>query len=95
MTVTFEEYMNELKKFSEKHNKKAELKVYTSALVNDRYHKEYCWSDGHVFYEVNELVEEIIEAEAHGLKVRVPVKFWRTEYWTTENSSSKYVYERA
>lgn len=94
MTVTYAEYMSDLKAFSQKHNKKAELKIFTSPMVNNRYHKEYCWSDGAEFCEINELVTEMVEAEAHGIKVRVPVEFWRTEFWSTEQGS-KYYYEKA
>lgn len=94
MTVTFEEYMNDKIAFAKKHNKKADCTTYTSPMVNNSYHKEMCWDDGHNFYEATELIEEIIEVEAHGIKTRVPVKFWRTEYWSTE-AGSKFFYERA
>ena len=93
MTVTYKEYAKDLRDFSQKHNKKADLKIFTSPMVNDRYHKEYCWSDGATFYEINERVIEIAEAEVHGITVKVPVEMWRTEYWSTE-SSSKYYYEK-
>lgn len=94
MTVTYTEYMNDLKAFSQKHNKKAELKIYTSPMENNRYHKNYCWSDGHEFCEVTELITEQVEIEVHGIKMNVSVEMWRTEYWSTE-APSKYFYEKA
>ncbi len=94
MTVTFEEYMKDKIAFAQKHNKKAECRTYTSPMVNNAYHKEMCWSDGHSFYEATELIKENIEVEAHGIKTTVAVEFWRTEYWSTE-AQSKYFYERA
>ena len=94
MTVTVNDYWKDLREFSTKHNKKGDVKIYTSPMENNRYHKEYCWSDGANFYTITELVEENVEAEAHGIKVTVPVEFWRTEYWSTEQGS-KYFYERA
>lgn len=98
MTVTYGDYLKELKAFSQKHNKKAELKIYTSPMVDNSYHKEYCWSDGANFYEITNLIEETVpvEVEAHGMKFtsNVTVKYWRTEYWSTE-APSKYFYERA
>ena len=94
MTATFKEYMADKEAFAKKHNKKAECKVFTSPMENNRYHKEMCWSDGHMWCEVTEMITEDVEAEAHGIKVTVPVTLWRTEVWSTEQPS-KYMYERA
>ena len=93
-TVTYEEYSKELKAFAKKHNEKGDMKVYSSLWEDDHYHKEYCWEDGATFYEVVDLITEMAEAEVHGIKVKVPVKLYRTEYWSTE-APSKYFYERA
>ena len=95
MTVTYREYENQKIAFAKKHNRKAECKVYTSPMENNRYHKEYCWSDGHQWCEVIELVTETVEAEAHGINFNVEVELYRTEFWSTEDSRSKYLYERA
>lgn len=94
MTVTYGDYLKEQSKFAQKHNKKAELKIYTSPMENNRYHKEYCWSDGAMWCEISELITEIVEAEAHGIKVNAKVNFYRTEFWSTE-APSKYFYEKA
>lgn len=91
MTVTYEQYNKELAKFAQKHNAKAECKIYTSPMENNRYHKEYCWEDGANWCEVTELITETIEVEAHGLTFKCEVEMWRTEYWSTE-AGSKYYY---
>lgn len=94
MTVTYGEYLKEQATFAQKHNKKSECRIYTSPMVENRYHKEYCWENGANWYEVTELITEEKEVEAHGIIFKVEVKMWRTEYWSTE-SGSKYFYERA
>ena len=94
MTVTYKDYLKELAEFAAKHNANGELKVYTSPMVNNRYHKDYCWSHGANFSEITELVTEEVEVEVHGLKVKVNVEFWKTEYWSTE-AGSKYFYQKA
>ena len=92
--ATFKEYIDEKVVFSQKHNKKGECKVYTSPMVNNGYHKEIVWDDGHMWCEVTELVTEDVEVEIHGLKTWTTIELWKTEYWTTE-SKSKYLWEKA
>ncbi len=94
MTVTFKQYAEEKRAFFTKHNKKGEFKVYTSPMVDDVYHKEYCYSHGAQWCERTELVHEQAVAEAHGIKIPVTVALYKTEYWSTE-APSKYFYERA
>jgi hypothetical protein len=95
MTVTYSEYMQEHTNFARKHNQKSECKIYTSPMENNRYHKEYCWQHGANFYEVTELVTEKVKVMVHGIEVVVDVDFWRTEYWHSDNSKSKFFYEKA
>lgn len=94
METTYESYMKEKVKFIRKHNKKSECSVFTSPMENNRYHKEYCWNDGHEWIEITELIEEKANVRVHGILITVPVKFWKTEFWSTENPKSKYLYER-
>ena len=92
LTVTYSEYMKDLEAFHKKH-RKADLQVYTSPLINNTYHKEYCYSDGAVFAEVNEMVHhEEITVDVHGIEIKTTVKMIKHEYWTTE-TKSKYWYE--
>lgn len=95
MTVTYNTYENDKLEFINKHTKgKYECEIHTSPMVNNVYHKEYCFSDGAVFYERTELVNEYVDAEAHGIKMLFPAQFYKTEYWSTEQPS-RYFYEKA
>ena len=95
MTVTWSEYEKDFGEFLKKHQKGSnEISVSTSPMTNDRYHKTYASTDGGEFTEINERVTEMAEAEIHGLKVTVPVVLYRTEYWSTDNSKSKFVYSK-
>ena len=93
-TVTYKEYMEDLQKFIQKHSKKYDHKVYTSAFVDNQYHKTYTFEDGSQFTEINEMdVVEKVEVSAHGLTFTVDVHYIRHEYWSTDDSVSKYWFE--
>lgn len=90
-TVTSKQFWEEKQKFFEKHD--FNYVVKTTDFENERYTKFYIFEDGAEFYELVSFVTEEIETNAHGLTIKVPVKFCKTEYWTTE-SGSKWCYER-
>ena len=90
-TVTSKQFWEEKQKFFEKHN--FDYTVRTTDFENERYCKYYSFEDGAEFYELVSFVEEEVETVAHGLTIKIPVKFCKTEYWTTE-SSSKWCYEK-
>lgn len=93
MTVTYNEYLQDLADFARRHlqGEDDDMKVYTSHMGNDRYTKEYCFTDGHQFSEVNERITDIVDIEYHGIKIPAKIEVWRTEYWSTEQGS-KYTY---
>lgn len=91
MTVTYDEYTRDLRDFCRRHDK-ADLKVFTSPMVNDSYHKEYCYSDGATFCEINDITTEWVEVEVKGCKTKAPITLCRTEYWSSDHSKSKYCY---
>ncbi len=93
MTVSYDEYFKELTAFCKKHNAKAECKVETGPMTDNRYYKNYMYSDGHNWSEVTELVIETVKVEVHGIVVTTEVSFWKTEYYSSENGASKYFYE--
>lgn len=94
-TVTFAEFDKEYTAFAIKHNRKAERREYTD-LVDGLIRKMVCWSDGATWWEITETnYSEEVEIEVHGIKVTVNVPLRKTEYWSTEDSESKYFYERA
>lgn len=91
-------YWNDKRDFFEKH-KAADWKVYTSGMVNNSYHKEYFFTDGAAFWEVNQIVTETVKTAGtlHGITVEAEtdITFFKTEYWTTEDACSRYYYEKA
>lgn len=98
-TTTYAEYDKEYTAFAIKHNKTAERKEYSN-IWGDTIRKMICWTDGATWWEITDTdrVEEVeVETEIHGIKVTVKqdVHFRRTEYWSTENSRSRFFYEKA
>lgn len=91
MTSTFITYQNDLRSF---YNKHLNVKVHTSSFENNEYYKTYISEDGAVFTEVNMNITEVAHATIHGLIFEVPVQLMRTEYWSTDNSKSRFVYSK-
>ena len=91
MTVDFATYQKDLKAF---YNRHPNVKVHTSPFENNEYHKTYVSEDGAVLTESNMNVVETATATLHGLTFEVPVHLLRTEYWSTDDSKSKFVYTK-
>lgn len=92
--VDYKEYQADLQKFLRKHGTKG-WEVQTSLMDQyGVYHKEYICADGGIFYEVNgpEYAKETITVKM--VTVEVEIKLFRTEYWSSDNASSKYHYEK-
>lgn len=90
--VNYQEYNKDFENFVNK-NKKYDLEIKTSSFENNGYHKEYNYSNGATFYESNKTIVEEIEITNHNIKSIVKVKYFVTEYWSTIDSVSKYVYQ--
>lgn len=96
MTVNYEEYGNAKHDFIKKHGK-GEWHVDTSSMDEyGRYHKEYIFSDGAIWYEIMgpEYFKQEIEVAHTMVKVEVEVKMFRTEFWNSDNAQSKFYYEK-
>lgn len=96
MTVTYNEYNDEKRKFFTKH--RHDFKCDTSPMDEyGRYWKTYVFKDGAQWCEAMSPVEETIETKTivHNIELvfKNDVKFMRVEYWTTE-FGSKYYYEK-
>ena len=91
--ATYIEYEGEKLGFIGKHLKKSDYRIDTSPMENNCYHKEYVFEHGAVWYEVIFLIEEEIVVEVHGIRCVVTVKFNKTEYWSTDDGKSKFIYE--
>lgn len=91
--VDYEKYSSDKKAFLEAHD--YEYRVVTSPMDKyGTYHKEYVAEDGAIFYEIISQPAETVTVEIHKVTISVPVKFLRTEYWSSDDSSSKYYYEK-
>ena len=99
MTVSYREYAEEKNKFL---HSIGDWKCDTSAMDQyGIYRKRYYCTEADsmaTWFEVMEQVYETVEAEVEvrGVKVtlRDTVKFLRTEFWSTADPRSKYLYER-
>ena len=93
MTVKFNEYNDDKNNFFKKHDYNFECD--TSPMDKyGRYHKEYVFEDGAVWYEAMSPDCIAYEVEVKMVKICETVKMLRTEFWSSDNASSKYYYER-
>lgn len=92
MTVTCNAY-NELKKdFFKKHHN--DFRIDTGMLNEyDGWNKTYIFEDGAAWYEVYSKVVEPIEVEVRYCKVRGVATLLKTEFWSSDDSKSRYYYE--
>ena len=90
--VDYQTYMSDKDSFFKAHG--YAFKVYTSSLDQyNRYHKEYCFEDGACWYEICGPVTVAEDVEIKLAKVRVEVKMFRTEYYSSDCSRRKYYHE--
>ena len=92
-TMTMKQYNDSKAAFYRKHYGERGYRE-RGGVEGETIRKAVCFDDGAVWNEVTEPVYETVEVEAHGLKFKVQVKLYRTEVWDTENSVSRYLYER-
>lgn len=96
MTVSYETYRADKEAFLKKH---PDWTVDTSSMDEyGRYSKQYMSTDGAIFTEEMYPCWETAEAkvELHGVIVTLKddIKFMRIEYYSTDDSQSRYYYER-
>ena len=92
---TITDFDKEKQEFFKKHD--FNYHVFTSDNENNSYIKVYTFEDGAEFYERFAYHEEAmpIEVEVHGLifNKKVTVKYYTTEYWSSE-FASRFVWEK-
>jgi len=91
--ITMEQYNEEKRAFYQKHYGERGYREYGN-VDGEQIHKEVCFADGAGWNEITEPFEETIQVERHGLNIEVKVKFYRTEIWDSDNSVSRYLYEK-
>ena len=94
MTATYREYNDAKKAFVIAHMEH-DMKIHTSSLdENNSYHKEYCFDDGSTFYEVMTREFNKVPVLIHGIEFSVNVELLKTEFWSSDDSVSRYYYEK-
>lgn len=92
-TVTYEQYYEEKTAFFAKHNNG--FKLETSSLsVGNSYVKTYAFEDGAGWCELLRNVHEEAEFEHRGMTFKCTVSLAKLEFWSTDNSKSRYYYEK-
>lgn len=90
--LTTAEYEKKKIAFLHKHS---DWQVETSPMDEySTYHKTYTCTDGAQWTEVNRPVFKTVEVEVNKCKVKVEVKLFETEGWSTDDAISIYCYEK-
>lgn len=92
MVVPIEYYRKEMRRFMEKHSQYGEMVVHTGPLVDGTYCKSFCWDHGAEWWEDTKVVQEQTTVKVRGVECKATVSLLRIEYWSTDDSTSKYVY---
>lgn len=89
---TYKEYTAEKAAFFQNHDN--DFRVDTSPLQGTVYFKTYYFKDGAVWYERMEKKTFRPTVEVMCVPVKVYVDMLETEYWNTDDSTSKLYYEK-
>lgn len=91
--VSYQDYSRNKIAFFNSHGN--DYNVHTSGLSDlGVYYKEYAFRDDAVWYERMSPVTELAVACLHGLRIPVDVKLFKTEFWDTDCSVSRYYFEK-
>lgn len=89
-TTKFEDYTKERDEFYTKHNQNGEYCEYMSDFNNGGL-KITTWNDGQ-WYESTRTIERKVTIQVYGEDVTIEVKLLEIEYWSNEDSESKFCY---
>lgn len=92
--ITMKQYNAQKKAFNKKHWGSRGAKE-TGHVNGEIIYKTVSFEDGHTWEEVTVPVYEVVEVKKHNITIPVEIKFYRTEVWDSENSFSRYLYEKA
>lgn len=90
--VTYDEYNSDKIAFFKRHDNDFELQ--TEGTSAEYYRKTYSFSDEAVWYEVSRKVYIPIEQKVRLVDVKIDVELLETEYYNSQESESKYYYEK-
>ena len=86
--VSFSEMDEDKKRFFHKHDN--DFTIETSGNSAEYYRKTYSFVDGSNWYEVSRKV--FIKTQLEHYKCLIEVELLETEYWSSDDSESKYYY---
>lgn len=89
--VTEHEYNDIKRAFFRKHNN--EFQCETEGSSAEYYNKTYVFDDGAVWYEVMQKQTVMAQAKYHNVEFPAEVEVMETEFWSNEDSESKYWYQ--
>lgn len=93
MTVDYKKYSADKKAFFNKHKNNFDC-MTTQMDQYGRYGKIYNFEDGAIWYENMAPTYETAEVMVKLVPIKVEVKMFRTEYYSTDDATSKYYYEK-
>ena len=92
MATAFNEYVKIRKAFFNKHHNN--FKTYTSPIDEyDTYHKTYVFNDNAQWSEVLGPYYETVNVMVKEVPIKVNIKLFRVEYYSTDDATSRYYYE--
>ncbi len=92
-TATMNEYNSAKAEFISRHYGENGYREY-SGVEGEVIYKELAFMDGANWYETTMPIWETEIIERHGIKTKVTIKYYQTEFWSTEQGST-YFYEAA
>lgn len=91
--VDYKGYAEAKQKFMEAHE--YDYRIETSPMDEyGRYYKNYIFEDGAIWYETMMPVYETVTVEVHKCTVSTEIKFFRTEFWSSDDAESCFYYEK-
>ena len=93
MAIGYQEYAKLKDEFFKKHS--YDYKIETSQMDEyGHYHKEYLFEDEAIWYESYRPTFEKAVVEIKKVKVEVEVKMFCTEFWDTDDGTTRCMYEK-
>lgn len=91
--MTYQEFSAIKRQFFKKHN--SDFTANTSPMNQDgSYHKDYIFEDGAQWTECMRPVWREATVQVENVEIKVNVKLFETEAWSTDDATSIFYYER-
>lgn len=91
---SYEEYTKQKRDFFIKHTCDTDnVEEWNNPSDHGTLMKRFVFGDGACWFECSDRVFETGTVHLHGYEIHRKVEFFRTEFWSTDNSRSQYYYE--